>query len=167
MAVPRRSGSEARRQLVMSGVLVALLAALLLVGADSQRVAIAQWIAADPTSSLARMRGVLIGLALVGVSPLLVYAAAVGMNLARGRRDIDCGCAGFGRRQSLHEWLLARNLLYVVIAGGAALVPVARPLTWFDALTALLAVSALAALAMAFDGLAALAPSFRRLDERA
>ena len=97
----------------------------------------------------------------------LVYAAAVGMNLARGRRDIDCGCAGFGRRQSLHEWLLARNLLYVVIAGGAALVPVARPLTWFDALTALLAVSALAALAMAFDGLAALAPSFRRLDERA
>ena len=77
MAVPRRSGSEARRQLVMSGVLVALLAALLLVGADSQRVVIAQWIAADPSSSLARMRGVLIGLALVGVSPLLVYAAAL------------------------------------------------------------------------------------------
>ena len=105
--------------------------------------------------------------ALAAAALLLVYAAAVGMNLARGRRDIDCGCAGFGRRQSLHEWLLARNLLYVVIAGGAALVPVARPLTWFDALTALLAVSALAALAMAFDGLAALAPSFRRLDERA
>lgn len=93
---------------------------------------------------------------------LLVYAAAVGINLARGRRDIDCGCAGPGRRQSLHEWLLARNLLYVAVAAGAALAPVARPLFWLDALTVILAVSALTALAIAFDGLAALAPSLRR-----
>lgn len=61
----------------MSGALTALLAALLLVGADSQRVAIAHWIAADPDSSLARMRAVLLGLSLAGVSPLLFYAAAL------------------------------------------------------------------------------------------
>lgn len=98
---------------------------------------------------------------------LFVYAGAVGINLARGRRDIDCGCAGPARRQPLHEWLLARNLLYSVLAWGAAAAPAARSLIWLDALTMTLALSALYALATAFDGLAALAPSLRRAGGRA
>ena len=31
---------------------------------------------------------------------LLVYAAAIGANLARGRRHIDCGCSGRGSTPS-------------------------------------------------------------------
>src|SRR5581483_3846048 len=30
--------------------------------------------------------------ALLGAALLVIYAAAIGINLARGRRDIDCGC---------------------------------------------------------------------------
>lgn len=77
MGDPQRSNPGIRRRLVTSVGLTALLAALLLVGADSQRVVIANWIAAEPSSSLARMRGVLVGLSLVGVSPLLFYAVAL------------------------------------------------------------------------------------------
>jgi len=77
MARPTQSDVQIRRHLVMSGALTALLAAVLLVAVDSQRLVIAHWIAADPGSSLMRMRAVLVGLALVGVSPLLFYALAL------------------------------------------------------------------------------------------
>lgn len=61
--------------------------------------------------------------AAVGAAMLLVYAAAIGMNLARGRRDLDCGCS-FGRRgQPISPALVARN---AVLAGACALA--ARPL---------------------------------------
>ena len=66
-----------RRRLVVSGAVTAGLSVLLLLVADSQRLAIAQWIAADPASSLTRMRGVLVGLSVVGVSPLFFYGGAL------------------------------------------------------------------------------------------
>ena len=70
---------------------------------------------------------------------LCVYIAAIGINLLRGRRNIDCGCGGPAQKQTLSEWMLARNgllLLLVFIAAG----PVrARTLLWFDWLTILLA----------------------------
>lgn len=93
---------------------------------------------------------------------LLIYTGAIGFNLARGRRDIDCGCGGPGMRTPLHEWLLARNALYLVMAGCAALPIGSRDLIWLDSLTIVLAVLSLAALALAFDGLAALVPGLRR-----
>jgi hypothetical protein len=37
------------------------------------------------------------------------YSAALALSLARGRRDIDCGCGGFGAKQSIHFGLLLRN----------------------------------------------------------
>lgn len=58
-----------------------------------------------------------------GLAALLLaaYGVAIAMNLARGRRSIDCGCfgpaAGAGTRQRLSGWLLLRNLLL----GGLAL----------------------------------------------
>ena len=101
--------------------------------------------------------------AAAGAAGLLVlYSAAIALNLARGRRDIDCGCAGPGRSALLHEWLLARNGLYLALAWVAALPApagvAARELIWLDVSTVALAVVSLATLALAFEALVSLAP---------
>lgn len=59
-----------------------------------------------------------------------VYAAAMAVNLLRGRHDIDCGCGG--PPQALSWWLVLRNL---VLAGFALMLvlPVAgRTPGWGD-----------------------------------
>jgi uncharacterized membrane protein YphA (DoxX/SURF4 family) len=66
---------------------------------------------------------------------LALYSGALAINLARGRRDLDCGCLGPAHRQPVSPGLLLRNAL---LATGAALLllPVAaRNLSWIDALT--------------------------------
>ncbi|HSD11435.1 MAG TPA: MauE/DoxX family redox-associated membrane protein [Candidatus Binatia bacterium] len=70
-----------------------------------------------------------------GVLALLaIFSAAIAINIARGRRDIDCGCFGAALRQGLSGWLLVRNL---VLAGAAAAVWLPSfertlvPLDWF------------------------------------
>jgi hypothetical protein len=40
---------------------------------------------------------------------LLLYSAAIAINLLRGRRDIDCGCGGLWGQQPLSAALLLRN----------------------------------------------------------
>jgi len=59
------------------------------------------------------------------------YALAMGINMARGRSDIDCGCGG--QPQLLSPWLLLRNS--VLVAGSCLLLmPVSeRAMTWADA----------------------------------
>lgn len=54
--------------------------------------------------------------ALLACGLLLTYAAAMGVNLARGRVFVDCGCGGFGRRQPLAWWMVRRNLLLGTLA---------------------------------------------------
>lgn len=86
---------------------------------------------------------------------LLFYSAAISLNLARGRRDIECGCAGpRSRGGGLHEWLVVRNAVYFLFALIASL-PVA-PREWgaLDAFSIAAAAITLALLAMATDGLA-------------
>jgi hypothetical protein len=69
---------------------------------------------------------------------LLVYAAALAVNLLRGRRQIDCGC-GFsgaaGDEQPLSWWLVTRNVLLASLAGLAGLPDSGRNLGSFDGLT--------------------------------
>ena len=68
---------------------------------------------------------------------LSAYTAAIGINLLRGRRDIDCGCFGPAHRVRLSELLLLRNAL-LMGAAAVVLAPLApRPLVWVDILTAL------------------------------
>ncbi|MGH8629603.1 MAG: MauE/DoxX family redox-associated membrane protein, partial [Burkholderiales bacterium] len=55
---------------------------------------------------------------------LLVYALAMGINLARGRRDIDCGCFKSALKQTISGWLIGRNLL-LAAAAAALLLPLA------------------------------------------
>jgi hypothetical protein len=75
-------------------------------------------------------------LAALGAAALLaLYGFAIAWNLARGRRDIDCGCGGPFGRTPLSEALVARNLLLVAAALALLLPAGARPLAWLDALT--------------------------------
>ncbi len=51
---------------------------------------------------------------------LVVFAVAVGINLLRGRSQIDCGCFRTGARQSLSWALVVRNLVLCGLAFGVA-----------------------------------------------
>lgn len=55
---------------------------------------------------------------------LLLFALAMGINLARGRRDIDCGCFKSALKQTISGWLIARNVL-LAAAAAALLLPIA------------------------------------------
>ncbi len=73
---------------------------------------------------------------------LLIYALAIGINLLRGRMNIDCGCSGpAANKQKLSAWLLVRNGLLAVVAIAAGITPLSRELIWFDLAVIVLAVS--------------------------
>ena len=96
---------------------------------------------------------------------LAAYAGAIAVNLLRGRDRIDCGCVGAAGREGLSWWLVGRNVGIAAI-GLAGLAPVAeRPLGIVDGLTVIAATTTLASLYVAFDGLVANAPAYRRLRE--
>ena len=70
----------------------------------------------------------------LAIALLWVFALAMGINLARGRREIDCGCFQSGLRQRLSWGLIGRNL---VLSGALAplLAAAAAPgaaLQWVD-----------------------------------
>ncbi len=81
---------------------------------------------ADPVGALST-------LALLGL-----YSAAIALNLARGRRHVDCGCLGPAQRQPLAPWLLVRN---ATLSLGALLLllPAGAPRTvhWIDGISLL------------------------------
>jgi len=93
---------------------------------------------------------------LIGAAGLLaVYAAVIATNLARGRRHVDCGCAGPAGRQPISGWLVGRNALLVVAAVLAALPLRARGLGVVDVCTVVTATAAFAALYAAAERLLA------------
>lgn len=88
---------------------------------------------------------------------LVVFAAAMAVNLLRGRREIDCGCFQSDLRQSLGWPLAARNLILAALLAPPAPAPA-------QALAPVLLVQACAAGLVLFiayaalDTLAAVAP---------
>jgi len=72
-------------------------------------------------------------LAAIGI--LIAYAAAIALNLARGRRDLDCGCGAAHDRRSIAAWMVWRNLLLASGLGLCALPWSARRLDLSDFLT--------------------------------
>jgi len=97
---------------------------------------------------------------------LAVYASAIAVNLARGRRHIDCGCAGPAARREISAWMVARNAVVAVAALAAAVLPMeARELVWLDACTIVAATALLAACWSATDHLVTLAPGLARVRE--
>lgn len=105
--------------------------------------------------------------AALGVAALLLalYAVAIAINLARGRREIDCGCSGPAAHIPLSGWLLARNAVLIGAAlacsGGAS----ARPLGAVDALTIAGAITLLALAWTALHGLLAYSAALARMQE--
>ena len=73
----------------------------------------------------------------VAASILVVYAAAIAINLLRGRGSIDCGCSGAVVRQSLSAGLVIRNAVLVACCWAAMLVTTVRPLGAMDTGTVL------------------------------
>jgi hypothetical protein len=102
--------------------------------------------------------------AVLAAALFAVYALAMGVNLLRGRRDLDCGCMGPGARSPVGPGLVVRNLVLICAALAAGFVPVhARVLVWVDYLTVPLAVAAVAALYAAVERVLALAPTVAAL----
>lgn len=54
--------------------------------------------------------------ALVAALLLALFTLAIAVNLARGRRVIDCGCFGGRLRQPLGRWMVVRNALLALAA---------------------------------------------------
>lgn len=110
--------------------------------------------------------GVTIGAALAGGGLLALYSGAIGINLARGRRDVDCGCGGPGSVRPLGEGLLARNGLLALSSLVAAIPCAARDLGGLDLFTIAAAAATLAVLHAAADAALANAPRSRLLERR-
>ena len=91
---------------------------------------------------------------------LALYSAAIGVNLARGRRDIDCGCSGPALRRPLSPWLLARNAVLAGLAVFGAFPISGRSLGTLDALTIVGSAAILLATYSAADRLSAHAAAF-------
>ena len=69
------------------------------------------------------------------VALLVAYALGMGLNLLRGRRDLDCGCGTARVRRAISAWMVWRNLLLAAALGIAALPWSARRFNWTDLLT--------------------------------
>ena len=126
---------------------LAALAAAAVTAAEVGSAALLAWPASGPAGAL-------------GAAALFaLYAAAMGVNLARGRRHLDCGCVGPAARRAIGWGLVGRNLVLVAIAL-AACAPVApRLLGWTDGLTVAGGLLAASLLWGALDGLLATAPA--------
>jgi uncharacterized membrane protein len=59
--------------------------------------------------------------ALAGLALLVVYAAAIAVNLARGRRELACGCGGPDDERPIAPWMVGRNLLLALLLGTTVL----------------------------------------------
>jgi hypothetical protein len=102
--------------------------------------------------------------AMLAAALLAIYGAAMAINLARGRRDIDCGCfgpAGGAGRHMLSRWLLVRNALLIGVAAFLLAPATGRALGWLDLASIALATAAGFALFAAADQLIANTPRLR------
>jgi len=70
-----------------------------------------------------------------GSALLLAYATAIAVNLARGRRDLDCGCAGPNNRRPIAAWMVWRNIVMAALLAVALLPWTDRPFVATDAVT--------------------------------
>jgi hypothetical protein len=94
-----------------------------------------------------------LALALPAVGLLLLYAGAMGVNLARGRRDLDCGCGTARERRFIAAWMVWRNVILAAVLGAAAWPNSSRPPTLTDLLTIAGGLAVSAALYVAVDRL--------------
>jgi len=92
------------------------------------------------------------------------YALAIGINLWRGRHDMECGCSGPNQSQPLRPLLLLRNAGLIALALLAAQTPLAREMGAADLMLSIFASATLLLLYTASDTLLANAPHLRMLN---
>ena len=74
--------------------------------------------------------------AALGILLLSAYAAAIAVNLRRGRRDLACGCGGPDERRPIAAWMVWRNILIALGGGDGVFAPwTDRALTMTDGVT--------------------------------
>lgn len=89
------------------------------------------------------------------------FAVAMGINLLRGRRHIDCGCFQSALKQTLRWTLVSRNALLALLLAAADAAPSGRPDGWTVA-NGLLAGGALFVVLQSLNALWAVIPAVRR-----
>jgi len=94
---------------------------------------------------------------------LIVYTAGIGINLYRGRREIDCGCSGPASRHELSGWLVLRNLVLLGLVLFALGPAAERSLNWLDLLTVIFGAAVASGLYMGLNQLLAQAPRLASL----
>lgn len=99
----------------------------------------------------------------LGMALLGVYALAIGVNLARGRGEIRCGCGGAGGERPIAPALVLRNIALAALLGLTLLPGTSREFAWLDLATVALAVTTAAVLYVAIDVAIANAGPLRRL----
>ncbi len=77
--------------------------------------------------------------AILAAALLLMYMFAIGLNLLKGRRSIDCGCGGSDQKQAISEWLVLRNSVLLFFSYCVVVATQAREPLWLDWGIALLA----------------------------
>ncbi|HZD52822.1 MAG TPA: MauE/DoxX family redox-associated membrane protein [Woeseiaceae bacterium] len=105
------------------------------------------------------------GAAALAAVLLAIYASAMAINLARGRRHIDCGCFGPAAEagHTLSGGLLLRNAVLILVSASLLFPAAERALTWLDVAGIAAATAAGLALYAATDQLLANAPRLREL----
>jgi|HubBroStandDraft_1064217.scaffolds.fasta_scaffold00944_12 hypothetical protein len=111
-----------------------------------------------PVLELAVAAGLLLraarsGAAATGAVLLVGYALAIGVNLARGRRDLSCGCGGANDRRPIAAWMVGRNLTLALLLAALLAPWSARALGAADALTVGAGTTVAALLYMSLDTL--------------
>lgn len=94
--------------------------------------------------------------AIMAAALFVTYAAAIALNLKRGRMHIDCGCVGASQRRAIGAWMVWRNGVLTVAAALAAMPIAERALSTLDLLTISGSIAVLALLYAAFDQLGAI-----------
>ena len=121
-----------------------------------------------PVLELALAAGVLIAptraaAGVLGAFLLMGYGAAIAVNLHRDRRDLDCGCMGFGTQSRISSALVWRNALAAVASLSAGLLPRAdRVSSWMDTWTIIAGVAVIALLYLTLEGLRAVTQRLSR-----
>jgi len=146
-------GSAALHKLLQPAVFAAVLRAYRVVPPALTRLALLV-----PLLELAVAVGLLAGAgraaaAAAGATLLIGYAAALAVNLVRGRRDLNCGCGGPNDRRPIAAWMVWRNLTLAALLGLLELPWSVRPMDSADALTIGAGTAVAALLYMSFDTL--------------
>jgi hypothetical protein len=89
----------------------------------------------------------------VGIALLLTYAAAIAVNLKRGRRDLACGCGGPDERRPIAPWMVWRNILIASCLAVTFAPWTTRPLNLTDAVTVVFGLLTLALVYLCMDQL--------------